>query len=210
MKLSFNFISLFFFVLFNINSSYALIASQNLSKNLNIINNLNLINNPKIGIVDFRNILKESMTMKKLGKEFLQFERRLNEKIKKQEKILRDKEYKLSSNKTKISNERYNKEKNNLNKEITSLQKFAFAEKKELNLSFQLIQKKLRDVLASVIKKISKDKNIDFVVLKENIFLINNFDLDLTNEALKEFDKKTSNLKIQFVKKGKKIEQTFF
>ena len=60
--------------------------------------------------------------------------------------------------------------------------------------------------MASVIKKISKDKKIDFVVLKENIFLINNFDLDLTNDALKEFDKKTSNLKIQLVKKGKKIE----
>ena len=141
------------------------------------------------------------MTMKKLGKEFLQFEKRLNEKIKKQEKILRDKEYKLSSNKTKISNERYNQEKNNLNKEITNLQKFAFAEKKELNLSFQLIQKKLSDVLATIIKNISKDKNIDYVLLKENIFLINNSDIDLTNEALKKFDEKTSNLKIQFVKK---------
>ena len=52
-----------------------------------------------------------------------------------------------------------------------------------------------------MIKTISKEKKIDFVVLKENIFLINNFDLDLTNEALKRFDKKTSNLKIQFVKK---------
>ena len=201
MKFSFNFISLFFFVLFNISSSYGLIKSQDFSKRMNISNNISLINNPKIGIVDFRNILKESITMKKLGKKFLQFERRLNEKIKKQEKILRDKEYKLSSNKTKISNELYNKEKNNLNNEITNLQKFAFAEKKELNLSFQLIQKKLRDILASVIQTISKEKKIDFVVLKENIFLINNFDLDLTNEALKKFDAKTSNLKIQFVKK---------
>ena len=201
MKFSFNFISLFFFVLFNISSSYGLIKSQDFSKRMNISNNISLINNPKIGIVDFRNILKESITMKKLGKKFLQFERRLNEKIKKQEKILRDKEYKLSSNKTKISNELYNKEKNNLNNEITNLQKFAFAEKKELNLSFQLIQKKLRDILASVIQTISKEKKIDFVVLKENIFLINNFDLDLTNEALKKFDEKTSNLKIQFVKK---------
>ena len=164
MKFSFNFISLFFFVLSNTSYSYALIISHDLSNRMNIINNINLINNPKIGIVDFRNILKESITMKKLGKEFLQFERRLN-------------------------------------KEITNLQKFAFAEKKELNLSFQLIQKKLRDILASIIQTISKEKKIDFVVLKENIFLINNFDLDLTNEALKKFDEKTSNLKIQFVKK---------
>ena len=165
------------------------------------------MNNPKIGIVDFRNILKESMTMKKLGKEFLQFEKRLNEKIKKQEKILRDKEFKLSSNKNKILDKRYNIEKNNLKKKIKNFQEFAFAEKKELNLSFQLIQKKLRDVLASEIKKISNDKKIDLVILKENIFLINNFNLDLTDEALQKFDEKTSNLKIQFVrKKGQKIE----
>ena len=207
MKLFLNFISLFFFVLINVSSVGASIISQNFHKKMNIINNLYLINDSKIGIVDFRNILKESTTMKKLGKEFLEFERKLNDKIKKQEKILRNKELKLSSNKIKISVKRYNIEKNILKKEITNLQKFAFAEKKELNLSFQLIQKKLRDVLASIIKKISKDKNIDLVVLKENIFLINNFDLDLTNEALKEFDKKTSKLKIQFVrKKGKKIE----
>ena len=201
MKLSFNCISLFFFVLSNIGSSYALLNPQDVLKNMNISNNINLINNPKIGIVDFRNILKESKTMKKIGKEFLEFERRLNDKIKKQEKILRNKELKLSSNKTKISNEQFNKKKNDLNKRITNLQKFAFSEKKDLNVSFQLIQKKLRDILASIIKKISKEKKIDFVVLKENIFLINNYDLDLTNEALKKFDEKTSNLKIQFVKK---------
>ena len=189
------------FVLSNISSSYALITSKDLSNKINLSKNINLINNPKVGIVDFRNILKESRTMKKLGKKFLEFEEKLNEKIKKQEKNLRNKELKLSSNKNKISKLQFNKEKNNLNKEITNLQKFAFAEKKELNLSFQLIQKKLRDILASIIKTISKEKKIDFVVLKENIFLINNFDLDLTNEALKRFDKKTSNLKIQFVKK---------
>ena len=111
MKLSFNCISLFFFVLSNIGSSYALLNPQDVLKNMNISNNINLINNPKIGIVDFRNILKESKTMKKIGKEFLEFERRLNDKIKKQEKILRNKELKLSSNKTKISNEQFNKKK---------------------------------------------------------------------------------------------------
>ena len=204
MKLSFYFISLFFFILIDIGTSSSSIISINLAKKININKNIYLTNNSKIGVVDFRNILKESHTMKKLGKEFLKFEKQLNDKIKKEEQILRNKELKLSSNKNKISEKQFNKEKNELKMEITNLQKFAFSEKKDLNLSFQLIQKKLRDVLASIIKKISKDKNIDFVVLKENIFLINNFDLDLTNEALKQFDKKTSNLKIQLVpKKGK-------
>ena len=208
MKLTYNFIGLFFFILVNISNTNALSISFS---SLNIINinnnNLHFINDSKIGVVDFRNILKESLTIKKLGKEFIKFEKRLNDKIKNEEKILRNKELKLSLDKNKISDKIYNIKKNNLKKEITNLQKFAFAEKKELNLSYQLIQKKLRDILASIIKTISKEKKIDFVVLKENIFLINNFDLDLTNEALKEFDKKTSNLKIQFVKKkGKKNE----
>ena len=206
MRVSLNFISLFFFILTNISISNASITFIKAPKKLNTSNNLYLINDSKIGIVDFRNILKESLTMKKLGKEFLKLERELNNKIKKKEDILRNKELKLRSSKNKISNEKYVKEKNNLKKEITNLQKLAFSEKKELNISFQLIQKKLRDVLASIIKNISKEKNIDYVFLKENFFLINNFDLDLTNEALKKFDKKTSNLKIQFVKKGKKIE----
>ena len=206
MRVSLNFISLFFFILININISYASIVFINSSIKLKTSNNLYLINDSKIGIVDFRNILKESLTMKKLGKEFLKLERELNDKIKKKEEILRNKELKLLSSKTKISNEKYVKEKNNLKKEITNLQKLAFSEKKELNISFQLIQKKLSDVLATIIKNISKDKNIDYVLLKENFFLINNFDLDLTDEALKKFDKKTSNLKIQFVKKGKKVE----
>ena len=204
MRLSFNCISLFFFILICISTSNSSIKSMDLSKKININRNIYLINDTKIGVVDFRNILKESFTMKKLGQEFLKIEKQLNDKIKKKEKILRSKESKLTSNKNKISEELFNIQKNKLKMEITNLQKFAFAEKKDLNLSFQLIQKKLRDVLASIIKKISKDKKIDFVVLKENIFLINNFDLDLTNEALKEFDKKTSNLKIQLVeKKGK-------
>ena len=102
MRSFFNLISLLFFVLSNISSSYALITSKDLSNKINISKNIKLINNPKVGIVDFRNILKESQTMKKLGKKFLEFEKKLNEKIKKQEKNLRNKELKLSSNKNKI------------------------------------------------------------------------------------------------------------
>ena len=139
MRVSLNFISLLFFILTNINISNASNTFINASKKFKTSNNLLLINDSKIGIVDFRNILKESLTMKKLGKEFLKLERELNDKIKKKEEILRNKELKLISSKNNISNQKYVKEKNNLKKEITNLQKFAFAEKKDLNLSFQLI-----------------------------------------------------------------------
>ncbi len=207
MKLYFGLISLFFVSLFDINIANAINLLNIQHKNNNFLSHKLFIVESKIGVVDFRNILKESSTMKKLGKEFLKFEKKLNDKIEEKEIILRNKEKELSKEKDKLSKLQYNEKKNKLKKEITNLQKFAFNEKKELRLSFQLIQKKLRDILASVIKNMSKDKNIDLVVLKENVFLINNFNLDLTNEALKKFDDKTSNLKIQLVRNGrKKIE----
>ena len=59
MKLSLNFISLFLFVIIDISTSSALTLSKNSSKQVKIINNLYLINDTKIGIVDFRNILKK-------------------------------------------------------------------------------------------------------------------------------------------------------
>ena len=68
-----------------------------------------------------------------------------------------------------------------------------------MKYSFQKIQKKLNDVLANIIKDISKKKGIDIVVLKENIFLYNNTALDLSTEALKVFDERTKNLKITAV-----------
>ena len=40
-----------------------------------------IISITNIGIADFRNILKNSITMKKVGKKFLSLEKKLNKKI---------------------------------------------------------------------------------------------------------------------------------
>ena len=80
-----------------------------------------------------------------------------------------------------------------------NLQKFALQEKNKLKISFQAIQRKLKDLLASIIKDISLKKQIDIVILRENLFLYNDEKLNFSNEALKIFDIKTHNLKITSV-----------
>ena len=134
-----------------------------------------------------------------MGKEYLKYEKLLNTEIKNKEIQIRNKENDFLKSKDKISEKLYNERKKNLKQEITKLQKFALDEKNKLKYSFQKIQKKLNDVLANIIKDISKKKGIDIVVLKENIFLYNNTSLDLSSEALKVFDEKTKNLKITAV-----------
>ena len=81
--------------------------------------------------------------------------------------------------------------------EVFEIQRNDKKERLILNNSFQKIQKKLKDLLAKIIKEISMKKNINIVLLKENIFLLNDQNTDLTNEVLKSFNKKTKNMKIK-------------
>ena len=80
--------------------------------------------------------------------------------------------------------------------DVSKLQKKYKDERSILNKSFQNIQKKIKDLLAQVVKDVSVKKNINVVFLKENIFLFNNPSIDLTSEVLDLFNKKTKSLKI--------------
>ena len=64
------------------------------------------------------------------------------------------------------------------------------------NNSFQTFQKKLKDLLAQVIKDVSKKREINVVFLKENVFLFNDLSIDLTHEVLDLFNKKTKSMSI--------------
>ena len=65
-----------------------------------------------------------------------------------------------------------------------------------LNKSFQKIQKDIKDLLAQIIKDVSINKNINVVLLKENVFLFNDQNIDFTNEVLELFNIKTKSMKI--------------
>ena len=155
--------------------------------------------NTTIGIVDFRSILKNSKTMKKIGKEYLKYEKIINDKIKKNHIEIKKEEKKLLNSKNKLKKEDFKKKKKIIKQNITKLQKISLEEKNKLKYSFQKIQKNLNNVLAKIIKEISKRKGIDIVILKENIFLYNDTALNFSSEALEAFDNKTKNLKITAV-----------
>ena len=70
------------------------------------------VNIDKIGIVDFRYILKKSNAIKVLGDKFILFEKKINEKIKLKQKELKIEEKKILSRKNKLTDADY---KNKLN-----------------------------------------------------------------------------------------------
>ena len=153
----------------------------------------------KIGIVDFRKILRNSNSMKILGNKFLIAEKKMNSKLNFKQIMLKKKEKKLLKEKTQIDIEKHNLKMELFKKEVFEIQRNDKKERLILNNSFQKIQKKLKDLLANIIKEISIKKNINLVLLKENIFLLNDQNTDLTNEVLKSFNKKTKNMKINII-----------
>ena len=173
---------------------------------INIINNSesnfypisisNTVNVDKIGIVDFRYILKKSNAIKVLGDKFILFEKKINEKIKLKQKELKIEEKKILSRKNKLTDADYKNKLKLFKSEVFEVQKKYKEDRLMLNNSFQTLQKKLKDLLAQVIKDVSKKREINVVFLKENVFLFNDPSIDLTNEVLDLFNKKTKSMSI--------------
>ena len=173
---------------------------------INIINNSesnfypipisNTVSVDKIGIVDFRYILKKSNAIKVLGDKFILFEKKINEKIKLKQKELKIEEKKILSKKNKLTDSDYKNKLKLFKSEVFEVQKKYKEDRLILNNSFQTLQKKLKDLLAKVIKDVSKKRKINVVFLKENVFLFNDPSIDLTNEVLDLFNKKTKSMSI--------------
>jgi outer membrane protein len=173
---------------------------------INIINNSennfypipisNTVNIDKIGIVDFRYILKKSNAIKVLGDKFILFEKKINEKIKLKQKELKIKEKKILSRKNKLTDADYKNKLKSFKSEVFEVQKKYKEDRLILNNSFQKLQKKLKDLLAQVVKDVSKKREINVVLLKENVFLFNDSSIDITNEVLDLFNKKTKSMSI--------------
>ena len=150
----------------------------------------------KIGIIDFRYILKSSNAMKLLGNKFLSLEKEINQKIKQKQIYLKQKEESLKKSKTDLTELEYKNRVKLFKKEVFNIQKKYKDERAFLNKSFQKIQKDIKDLLAQIIKEVSLKKNINVVLLKENVFLFNNKSFDFTDEVLKLFNDKTKSMKI--------------
>ena len=189
--------------------SFINILENNEISNANILNTINnseskfypipisnTVSVDKIGIVDFRYILKKSNAIKILGDKFVLFEKKINENIKLKQKKLKIAEKKILSRKNKLSDTDYKNKLKLFKSEVFEVQKKYKEDRLLLNNSFQTLQKKLKDLLAQVIKDVSKKRDINVVFLKENVFLFNDTSIDLTHEVLDLFNKKTKSMSI--------------
>jgi len=177
------------------NYGFLQLKNNNLDINHIILTSQN-IEIEKIGIVDFRFILKKSNAMKILGDRFISLENEMNKKMKRKQAYLKNKELNIIKQKKNLSTLEYKNKIDLFKSEVLKTQKQFKEERLILNKSFQNIQNNLKDMLAKVIKNVSINKKINVVLLKENVFLYNNASLDITDEVLQIFNERTKSLKI--------------
>ena len=177
------------------NYGFLQLKNNNLDINHIILTSQN-IEIEKIGIVDFRFILKKSNAMKTLGEKFISLENEMNKKIKSKQAYLKNKELNITKQKKDLSTLEYKNKIDLFKSEVLKIQKQFKEERLILNNSFKNIQNDLKDMLAKVIKNVSINKRINVVLLKENVFLYNNASLDITDEVLQIFNERTKSLKI--------------
>ena len=177
------------------NYGFLQLKNNNLDINHIILTSQN-IEIEKIGIVDFRFILKKSNAMKILGDKFISLENEMNKKIKRKQSYLKNKELNIIKQKKDLSTLEYKNKIDLFKSEVLKTQKQFKEERLILNKSFQNIQNDLKDMLAKVIKNVSINKKINVVLLKENVFLYNNASIDITDEVLQIFNERTKSLKI--------------
>ena len=177
------------------NYGFLQLKNNNLDINHIILTSQN-IEIEKIGIVDFRFILKKSNAMKILGDKFISLENEMNKKMKRKQAYLKNKELNIIKQKKDLSTLEYKNKIDLFKSEVLKTQKQFKEERLILNKSFQNIQNNLKDMLAKVIKNVSINKKINVVLLKENVFLYNNASLDITDEVLQIFNERTKSLKI--------------
>ena len=183
--------------LINLPTNYGFLKLKNNNLDINhIILTSQNIEIEKIGIVDFRFILKKSKAMKILGDKFILLENEINKKIKRKQAYLKNKELNIIKQKKDLSTLEYKNKIDLFKSEVLKTQKQFKEERLILNKSFQNIQNDLKDMLAKVIKNVSIKKKINVVLLKENVFLYNNASIDITDEVLQIFNERTKSLKI--------------
>lgn len=168
-------------------------------KNIAIFRLSQNVEKSNIGIIDFRKILRDSNAMKNLAKIFVEAEKKINYELNLKQIELKKKEKLIIKNKNKFTKSVYQSKLKLFKEDVFKVQNYDKKQRAGLNKSFQIIQKQLKDLLAKIIKDISIKKNMNIVILKENIFIFNDKSIDFTSEALDLFNKKTKDISIEIV-----------
>jgi len=154
-----------------------------------------VIPTPKIAMVDYQKILRESLAAQSLREQLDKVRRQERDKIAKLEDTLRDSKQEIDRQRTVLSPEAY--EKKVLEWERTSGEHVREVEKRKraLDIAFERSLGKIQGGLVKVIRAISDEKKINLVFTRSQVLLVDP-DMNITDDAMARLNKDLTSVKL--------------
>ena len=140
-------------------------------------------------------IIKTSDVGKKIIVFFKDKNNKLNKEYKNKEKIIRENEASLISQKNILENEEYIKKANEINQEINKFNLEYNQKMKEINFQKDEVLKSFQNEINKILKEFAENNNID-IILSSNQMLIGKSNMDVTDKILKNVNNKIKNFNI--------------
>tara|TARA_Y100000590_G_C15647698_1_gene987536 strand:+ start:781 stop:1305 length:525 start_codon:yes stop_codon:yes gene_type:complete len=145
---------------------------------------------------DMDKIVRTSEVGKKIILYFQDKNNNLVEKVKLDEKNLREKEKSLVSQKNILQDDEYNRKVNEIQIEINNLNEKNSNELKSINNEKNVVTKSFLDEINKILKEFAETNKID-IIISSNQILIGKSNLDVTDEILKIVNSKIRKFEIK-------------
>lgn len=150
-----------------------------------------------IAVIDVEEVIKNSLAMKDIQNQITKMGDRYQKEVNQKQKELEAAEKELDKNKTVFSKEKMEKETKDLEKKFSSLREFIDKKQNILKKASMDAMAKFNEKVGEITTKISKEKNLDLILIA-NQTIYYKPDMDISDEVLKELNKKITKLNLKF------------
>ena len=150
---------------------------------------------PKIAMVDFQKVLRESLAAQSLREQIDKIRRVERDKIAKLEDTLRDSRQKIDKQRSVLSPEAYRKKVQEWENKSGEHVRGAEKRKHGLDVAFEKSLAKIQSVLINVIQTISDEKKINLVFTRSQVLLVDP-DMNITDIVMAGLNKQLASVKL--------------
>lgn len=148
---------------------------------------------PVFAIIDIQKVLRESTAVKALTRELEERRAKYQAELRKKEEELRKADQELARQRTILSAEAFAEKRDNLERQVATLQREVQEQKRGLDQAFAKGMAQVQGVLAKVATEIAKERDLDLILTKATVVIVKP-EIEVTNEALKRLNARLPNI----------------
>ncbi len=142
-----------------------------------------------VAIVDYQRILRDARAAKSIREQIEERRKKYQQEIREQEKALLERERELSRQRSVLSPEAFQKRRRAFEQEASRVQRLVQERRRELDAASAEAYARIRNVIIEIVGGLARDRGFN-LVLPSSAVLLFSPKLDLTEDVLRELDRR--------------------